>query len=240
MRKYHAPKLAYIFISAILLCFSFGYTYAYFSANAVVEATSKTNRASVAWYHIKPDNSDTDVDGLKIYSSNNTVTLTNSLRHGQYSAIQAQVYKTVTSQGQTTIEPETGSGGTPVSQNVKLAVKNTGDVSIYCRVKLSASYKDANDNTIDISEHLRLVVYLNSEYVYSEDTDYWAYSNGYYYLGESSSSLTKITKNNYVVLADYVYLSPNASADLYGKSISVTITVDAVQSDHITSQDMWI
>lgn len=243
MRKYAIPKFMYIIVSAILLCFSFGYTYAYFSATAMVESTLKMNRVTVNWVHLNAGGQTQSIDSLSVYNNDNVVVLTNDLKHGVYVQMQAQTYKTVTNEEtkETTKVPNVDEGGNNVTTNVKLGIRNNGDVAIYCRIKLTATYIADGGEKEDISSYVKLATYNSgtAKYVFVEDQSSWFINEGYYYYGTTIKNLTQIDASGYIAFANYVYLDPAASTELYGKQVSVTLSLEAVQFEHEAYGSAW-
>ena len=211
------------------MCFSIGYTYAYFSATAVSSGAVKMNRVSVTWINV--DNSYSDIDGLEIYNSSNTITLTNDLKRGVHVPIEAQVYLD-------TGEPKRDDGGNIVTSALKLGLRNAGDVEAYFRLSLVAKYKEDGQDK-DISEYVKLELYKNSTYVEITSNGWFKHTDGYYYLGSSATALTPQAKGAWFPLADYIYLDPTSSAELYDKEVSITLKVEAIQAQHKAHISEW-
>ena len=72
--------------------------------------------------------------------------------------------------------------------------------------------------------------------------DGWFYDNGYYYYGVDYGAykvLTPTGARQGVVIADYVYLQSDIDASIYGSSMSITLTAEAVQTTNNAYKTVW-
>ncbi|MBQ3502188.1 MAG: hypothetical protein IJA72_00790, partial [Clostridia bacterium] len=157
--------------------------------------------------------------------------LTSDLKRGVYVPIEAQTYS---DRGEANFD----NSGNPVTSTLKLGLRNTGDIAIYCRLKLTAQYIDGED-TVDISNYIKLVLYTSSTYKEITANGWFKHTDGYYYLGTSATVLTSTGKGSYFPMADYIYLDPTSSTELYGKEVSVTLKVEAIQAQHGAHISDW-
>lgn len=225
MRKYAIPKYIYILISALLLCFSLGYTYAYFSATAVAEGNVGMNRVQINWIY----GSANDVDDLPIYTGSNTIVLANGLKLGARTPIEVHQY----SAGEKVYD-----NGDPVTVTLNLGLQNSSDVSVYFRIKLTATYEE-NGEDVDISQYVTLESYTGGNYVPITSRGWFYHTDGYYYLGTSASKLTKTAVDDYFMVAGYMYLDPDVGTELYGKEMSISIKAEAIQTEHDAHVSEW-
>lgn len=238
MRKYSIPKCLYIFVSAILLCFSFGYTYAYFSAQDVVSGNAAIYSVDVSWINLSTSS---EIAGSNLYPNNSdTITLANNLVRGAYTHMQSPTYD---NNGAVVKD----NNGNVKLQNVNAAIQNNSQIPIYCRVKLVASYVDASSQTVDITQYVKLGYYSEEagepEFI---TTNSWVYDNttGYYYYAPTGniSNLAEqdaIQPSNGCAVAEYIYLDPSSSTVLYGKDINMTLSVEAVQASNNAYKSVW-
>ncbi len=226
MRKYAIPKYMYILISALLLCFSLGYTYAYFSATAVVEGTVGMHRVQINWIHGAANN----VDGLPIYAGSNTIALANGLKRGVHTPIEVHQY----SEGEKVYDDN----GEPITVALNLGLQNASDVSVYFRIKLTATYENGDD-VVDISQYVILESYTGGNYVPITNRGWFYHTDGYYYLGSSAISLTEKYGGDYFIIAGYMYLDPAVGTEMYGKELSLLLKAEAIQSEHDAYVGEW-
>ena len=220
MRKFAIPKYVYVLLVLMLGVLSIGYTYAYFSSTHMAEAKLQLGYINVVWY-------DNNVSSV-INGENGSIAITaEELDAGKFSKIQ-----TLNEDKSETL-------------NSQLSLLNqNATVSAYCRVKIDAIYtSEGANNSIACGEKcVQLARESSAGTIKVIDENGWFYHDGYYYFGTddgSTKTLTKISANAGVVIATHIYLDPSVSADVYGASMSITLTVEAVQSTNNAYQSVW-
>lgn len=229
MRKYAMPNVIYILLIMILAGLSVGSTYAYFSAIDKATSNLKVHNIDVSWRDANANDSklttwfdDTKTDANEAMS---IAISGDSLRIGHYVEIKAK-----------NIEGK--------DQSVKLKISNFGSTGAYCRIKITATYTNQEGELVECDEDkqwLQLALGDNNE----EDEKTlitesgWFYSDGYYYYGSSIGNFTEIGKNTGVNVADHLYLSSTTGAELYGVSLNIVLTLDAVQSSNKAYESAW-
>ena len=225
------PKAVYILLISILLCLSINYTYAYFSTSRTVESVITLNSINVTW---RDENSNMALF-TTLYDDPNTEDLNESLsiqligeiKRGDYIQLQAKDINLVT-------------------RNIKLHISNTGTTGAYCRLKITGEYTTKAGEEKTCEDGWLQLALDEGDGTKSFITDNgWVYSNGttdgvgYYYYGSSLSSLTTFNKNAGMTLADHLFLSAESSTDMYGVSLRITLTLEAVQSSNNAYKSVW-
>ena len=219
MRKY-SLSYAVCALMAILLMFSLGYTYAYFSATKAVTGNVSLHNVGVQW-----ENGDFELDApiATLFDDPTQIVVKSTLSRGTHCPITA----------------ETKTEG---DIDVILAMRNTGSTPINCRIKINATYVTKNGETKTCGDQW-IKLALSDEYDPSSITfitdNGWVYHNGYYYYGSSTSSLTDVNAGRSVPVADRLYLDPTSNADMYGASVSISIVIEAVQAEHDAYKSEW-
>lgn len=217
MRKYAIPKLAYVFVVAILLILSVGTTYAYFSATHTAVGGGKMHTIDISWR----DANNRNALISSRFENSNAIEITfsdpekNGIRRGEYNKISA-----------VDIDDEL--------IDIKLALANFGSAGAYCRIKIDASYvtksgeqKTCSDGWVQLA--------LNGTLITNSG---WVFEDGYYYY-KTGSALTTIASRTSISVADNLYLSTDASADIMGSQLTIMLTVEAVQNTHNAHTSVW-
>lgn len=222
MRKYAIPRPVYFMIILMLILLSFGSTYAYFSSKVIATADMSMHNVNVAWADMSSE-STFSRDGLisANFSNINDIVLVNKLKRGESVQIQCVDNKNATVD--VFLSVATDEASTPV----------------YCRIKIQATYNNGTED-VDFSEHIQpKYKFPNStgtlENVSIHD---WVYENGYYYY-KQSGNLKSINGNQTIRFANYIYLSEECSADLLGREVSLSFTVEAVQASASAVSSVW-
>lgn len=224
MRKYRIPKALYICLISILVCLSVGYTYAYFSANSSATGKATINVVDVDW-----GNKNGNSVLTSQFADTNTITLVNQLKRGKATKIQC-----------------TDKSGNP--RDVYLTMRNeNGNVDVYCRIKIEATYINKQGQEVDFSQYLRLVNNVGTAEtptyvdIASGATAYWTYENGYYYYKTASTGKMKtVYVGDMINVAEYIFLDSASSVDMYGADVNIKLTLQAVQSSHDAYTSEWI
>ena len=231
MRKYAIPKVAYVMLMLILICLSVGYTYAYFSSTHSASSDVELGQINVKWIDNisgAPITTTFDKTGTTTINEAKSIAITGELKRGDYAEIKAN-----------------DKDGTLTK--VILEIDNTAStVDVYCRIKLTATYTPQGSST---------PVNCNYDWVQLASSDKkvltssgWFYDNGYYYLGAKPKNATdnttiRLTSIQGVtggqIVAEYIYLSPDASASLFGSTINITLKVEAVQTANDAYKTVW-
>ena len=233
MRKYTIPKIAYVMLIAVLGCLSFGYTYAYFSSVAKAENATVLGKINIVW-RTTGDKSST-VAGLFADANNIEISELVTLKRGQYSQLTA-----------------TDKFGDTI--NLKLQVANSGEdasVPAYCRIKIEAKYTPNGGTATDCGDdwiQLALNDGEDNTLITEFDQNGWFYdeTTKYYYYGEKTGSvsspkitLREIPAGESRVLAERIYLSNNASAEMLGAEVKIMLKLEGVQSANKAYQSVW-
>ena len=229
MRKYSIPKAVYGLLIFILICLSISYTYAYFSASDIVTGEITLNSIDVTW---RNENSNmalipTLFDDPTTEDINEalSIQIVSDLKRGDYVQLQAKDIH-------------------GVKQDIKLNISNIGSTGAYCRIKLTGTYitKLGEEKTCE-DDWLNLALGGANDTKKLMTSSGWFYSDasgeGYYYYGSSINSLTELGKNSGLTLADYIFLSAESSTDMYGASLKVILTLEAVQSSNSAYKAVW-
>lgn len=231
MRKYSMPKVVYVLLISILLCLSINYTYAYFSSSKDVSSVITLNSIDVTWRNENANMAllptlfdDPETEDLNEALS---IQIVSELKRGDYVQLQAKDINDVT-------------------QDIKLNISNFGTTGAYCRIKLTGKYttklgekKDCPDTWLNLAlggDNDTKTLMTNSGWFYSTGSSDGV---GYYYYGSSLSSLTELSKNSGITLADYIFLSAESNTDMYGASLTITLTLEAVQSSNNAYKSVW-
>lgn len=197
------------FVLILLLFFSVGYTYAYFSQKASASASLNVYSTSVEWR-----------DGISLDKIGNgkTIALQSTLKRGTYTEIRS-------------------ADGNAISLLISYAEKS-GELASYCRLKLTASYINSSDTVVDCSQYLTLANKKGNTFTNIEDSGNWSYENGYYYY-KTSTGLIKVENEETVSVASYLYLDGSSNADIFGSNISITLTVEMAQVANDGYRAVW-
>ena len=231
MRKYSMPKAVYVILISLLLCLSINYTYAYFSTSRTISSVITLNSINVTW---RDENSNMALF-TTLYDDPTTedlnealsIELIGEIKRGDYIQLQAKDINQVT-------------------RNIKLHISNTGTTGAYCRIKLTGKYTTKAGEERTCEDGWLQLAYDEGNGVKSFITDNgWFYSNessdgvGYYYYGADLDALTALNKNAGMSLADLLFLSAESSTDMYGVSLRITLTLEAVQSSNNAYKSVW-
>ena len=238
MRKHLSLANVCMVLMAILLCFSIGYTYAYFSAVKVATGSAKVGRIDVSWR----DANNNDASIVSTFDNSTTtevnealaIAVKDELRRGEFLEIK-EAAKTDSDVG------------------LKLKIANiTGTVGAYCRVSIDAKYTPKNSTTpVDCPVGwIQLALDTNltdtTDPVLITNSGNWCLYNGYYYYGATSGtgenitlSLTALAAKSGVDVANFIYLSPDASAEIFGSTLSIVLTLEAVQTTNNAYKTVW-
>jgi len=232
MRKYALPKALYVILISLLLCLSINSTYAYFSASNLIESDITLHTIDVTW---RDENSNmalftTLFDDPSTAELNEamSIQIISELRRGDYVQLQAEDIN-----------------GT--ERNIKLNISNIGTTGAYCRMKITGKYttKDGQEKTCK-NGWLKLALANGNNKKFITETG-WFYNDsnpqdnedGYYYYGVDINNLSELTKHSGLTVADYIYLSADSSSDIYGSSLTITLTLETVQSTYNVYKDVW-
>ncbi len=250
MRKYSISKIAYIVLIAMLACLSIGYTYAYFSAQVSAESAVKLGRIDIVWRDkntrayitetmFPDDNGTTKNESL-------TIPVVDPLKRGECTAI-------ATNKGNLKLEVYN-------RNNEDLTI-----VSAYCRIQIQASYIPAGGKEADrvyckdengwfqwFQLASKTGTDENGKNTYSliteKDINSWFYKDGYYYLGTKEYdydlekdvySFVEITPGGGIEVADYIYMSPDADAEMLGATVNIVVKLEAIQANNKAYESMW-
>lgn len=230
MRKYAIPKVAYVLLTLILICLSIGYTYAYFSSYYNATSEVSLGQLDVKWIDSISGNAISTIFDKPGTATNeaNSIAITGELERGGYAEIKAN-----NKEGNLT--------------KVILEIDNTSSsVDVYCRIKLTATYTPQGSNTpVNCNYDWIQLATPNKNVITSSG---WFYDNGYYYLGAKPKNATDNTTISLTsiqgmyggqVVAEYIYLSPDASASLFGSTINITLKLEAVQTTNDAYKSVW-
>lgn len=223
MRKYAIPRPLYFAIILTLILLSFGTTYAYFSSQTVAIADMSMHKVNVAWMDMKSDVNGND-GFVESQFGSLTLNLTNKLQRGQPTHIQCV------------------KSGESKPSEIFLGVNTSGSTTtVYCRIKLVATYINDAGATVDFSDDItpKHKYYSTGEEI--RDVTAWKKDGGYYYYRSSptAKALMTIDRNSTIRFANYLYLSEDCDADLLGRAATVSITVEAVQSSKEATKALW-
>jgi len=238
MRKHLSLVNACMVIMAILLCFSIGYTYAYFSAIKVVTGDAKVARIDVSWR----DANNNDAGIVNTFDNSTTTTVNEALAIDIKGELRRGGFIEIKEEGKTDAQP-----------GLKLKIANiTGTVGAYCRVKIDVKYTPKNTTTVKTCPVGWIQLALDNDLTDTTDPELitdsgnWCLYNDYYYYGELTTSggtptldLTALAAKSGVDVANFIYLSQDADADIFGASLSITLTLEAVQTTHDAYKSVW-
>ncbi|MBQ7880478.1 MAG: hypothetical protein IJ358_01375 [Clostridia bacterium] len=234
MRKYAIPKTMYIALIAILLCFSVGYTYAYFSATKVASASLTLGYIDVTWRD--GNNGDAAFSSTETFDKEST-TDDESLAIGIIGEITRGGYAQITAKN---VSDQT--------RNIMLKMANiNGTVGAYCRIKIDATYTPAGSTEIKQCEDGWVQLAMEQTLITLGD---WCEYNGYYYYGSKTTTttdgvttttfeLTELSKKGGVDVANYLYLSPESSTELYDATLSIIVRLEAIQTTNNACEHEW-
>lgn len=221
MRKYVIPRPIYFMIILTMILLSFGSTYAYFSSKVIATADMSMHNVNVAWADMSSETLARDSLMSNEFSDINNIVLVNKLKRGESVQIQCIDKK-----------------GATVDVFLGVATQDAS-IPVYCRVKIQATYNNGSTD-VDFSEHIQpKYKYPNSTGTLSSVSTYgWVYENGYYYY-KQSGQLKSVNGNQNQRFANYIYLSEECSADLLGREVSLSFTVEAVQANASAVSSAW-
>lgn len=220
MRKFAIPKVMYVLLVLVLGVLSIGYTYAYFSSTYQANAELKLGKIGLVWR-------DNAVNKVINNGANSIAITAEELDAGGFSKILA-----LTDDQSST-------------RDSILELENIdATVPIYCRIKIEAKYTPKGEETpIDCGEQwVQLAFKYGAGNPKLISNNGWFYDNGYYYYGTdngSTKTLSTIGARNGLVIANYIYLSDEVDAEIYGGAISIVLTADAVQTTNMAYQSVW-
>ena len=230
MRKYAIPKTFYAILIALILSLSIGYTYAYFSAYKTADGGASIHNVNVNWYNLY---SLKDMDAE--FGENTTIQVASKLKRGACSTIYL------------------GTEGEDNYQPISLALSSESQIGVYCRVKLEAIYTSKTVTDQDCSEWIKLANNNDDgSYTLLENSGTWIYLNGYYYYGAEDTSTGDKDSNGIGVIpipilneditpvASLLYLDDEqSSADIYGATVTITLTLESVQAANEAYKTWW-
>ncbi|MBQ7798218.1 MAG: hypothetical protein IJ371_03760 [Clostridia bacterium] len=241
MRKYAIPKVAYILLIMLIACLSIGYTYAYFSALSTANSTTSLGSIDIAWRDnnslalmqtLFDDTKTTENEALSIALNSDL-----KLKRGDYTEI-------------------TANNVSGKSSTVKLEMLNDkATIGAYCRIRIDASYKHAEDIEATPCEdgwiQLALADGTTNTLITSNG---WFYHKatgseyGYYYYGTKTTDtqtgtttfkLTELKKGQGQVVADRLFLSADSPSEILGSSVKIVLTLEGIQTTNKAYEDVW-
>ncbi|MBO5910256.1 MAG: hypothetical protein J6Q15_01970 [Clostridia bacterium] len=231
MRKYAIPKIAYILLILMLTCVTIGNTYAYFSSHATANSNVTLGKISIEWQ-------DYTSEALipSLFDDPTAIAISGDLTRGEYTSIQART--------KTDAEDET--------TEVSLAMSNVdGTINAYCRIGIVAKYTPKNLTTEITCENgwIQLALKNAKSGVTKLITDNgWFYYNGYYYYGSETKdgegnvtarTLTELECGTSQEVANNLFLSDSAASNMFGASVSITLTLEGIQTTNDAYQYAW-
>lgn len=234
MRKYSIPKIMYVLLILMIASLSIGSTYAYFSAIATANGTLSMGKIEIEWVdnnknatikYLFDDNTTEDTNEAL------SISISGRLKRGDYTQILSK-----------------DSEGNDVP--IKLEISNAnGLVSAYCRMKITATYKQIDGTVTPCSnEWLQLaladeddpnnktfITNLDNGWVFNEYDKYYYYgivSNDVYILRELEAGAGQL-------VADYLYLSSDVPSSLLGSEMHIILTLEAVQTANNAYKTLW-
>lgn len=242
MRKYAIPKIAYILLAIVLTCLSIGGTYAYFSAKYTANSNVTLGKISIAWKDFTKDayipSLFDDVNAIAIDS-------TTPLKRGEYTSIKALL-------------PKDNEEDADKFIDLSLAMSNVdATVGAYCRIEIVAKYiinnteteQDCNAGDVQLALNSSLITKIQVNEVTGESYEFgWFEDNGYYYYGNAtkdadgnitSATLKELTSGATTLIANQLYLSPNANADMLDSSMTIMLTLEGVQTTNEAYKSVW-
>ena len=220
MRKFAIPKFVYVLLVLMLGVLSIGYTYAYFSSKYQASAAIQMGKIGLVWR-------DNAVDKL-INNGANSISITaEELDAGAFSKILAL----------------TDDQSSTRDSVLELENKDA-TVAIYCRIKIDATYTPKDEEVqVNCGEQwIQLAYKYGASNPKLISNDGWFYDNGYYYYGTdngASKTLSPIDARSGLVVANYIYLSADVDAEIYGGAMSIVLTAEAVQTTNNAYQSVW-
>lgn len=202
-------SLATAFVMLLLMFCSIGYTYAYFSQKASATANLGVYKTEIKWLD----------ESYSAVGDGNTIALKSHLKRGAYTQIQ------------------NAEKSTPMTLHLNY-IEETASLPSYCRIKLTATYTNSANQTKDCSQYITLANLEGSTYTKLQDEDNWSYENGYYYY-KDSTGLIKLNNEDVVFVAEYLYLDGDISADVFGASVTITLTAEVAQSANDGYKSVW-
>ena len=233
MRKYTIPKITYVLLALILSCLSIGYTYAYFSARHTANANVTLGKISILWKDLETDGYISSLFGEDVSAI--SISTDGGIKRGEYTPIKA-------------ILPQEGANGEPQFANLQLGMSNdfNATVGAYCRIQIVAQYTPQGSSTAIDCEDGWVQLGINSKLITENG---WFEDNGYYYCGRVDTSdsegnitkatLTEVSSGTAELVANQIYLSPDASAELLGSNLSITLILDGVQTTNGAYGQVW-
>lgn len=228
MRKYTIPRFAYVLLVLLLATLSFGYTYAYFSSYYDTHIGANMGVIGMEWW-------DSSINA-KINNGNSSISVNaQTFTSGEFSQIIAPDVNDATKTRQSTLQIKN------VNTDNGLPAPT---VDVFCRISITGTYTPAGSTEVkNCGADWIQPAYkgTSSTAKLLTQTGNWVYDNGYYYLGTALNvdSLISVPANQYVIVADHLYLSPDADADIFGASVTITIRVDALQTTNKAYQTLW-
>ena len=220
MRKFAIPKVMYVLLILMLGVLSIGYTYAYFSSSHQTSAQLTLGKIGLVWR-------DNAVNKVINNGANSIAITAEELDAGGFSKILALT------------EDQSS------TRDSILELENiNGTVPIYCRIKIEAMYTPKGEEiAVDCGEQWVQLAFKNgagNPKLISNNG--WFYNDGYYYYGTdngSTKTLRTIGARSGLVIANYIYLSEDVDAEIYGGAISIVLTAEAVQTTNNAYQAVW-
>lgn len=240
MRKYAIPKVVYVLLIALLSCLSIGYTYAYFSNTALANSNVSMGKINVIW----TDSAQNGKPITDVFANTASIPLTGELKRGEYT-------------------PLTALDKNGDSKTVKLQIYNymgtnpeapEATVGAYCRLKINATYTPEGGTETEFSqEWIKLSLNINSNDIFiTELARYqyrgWVYLDGYYYFGQTTTNfetgkdyiqLHQLSVGGGQLVADKIYLSPQATSVLFGAEVKITLTLEGIQTTNGAYNTKW-
>lgn len=243
MRKYTIPKIAYVLVVMLLSCLSIGSTYAYFSAKHTASSNLTLGKISIAWKDYVKDayipSLFDDVQAIVIDKET-------KLQRGQYTSIKSLL-------------PKENEEDDDEFIDLSLAMSNVdATTSAYCRIEIIAKYTlnnapstqyDCDDGTVQLALNDSLITQVQVNEVSGERYESgWFEHNGYYYYGNATkdvdgnitrATLKELSVGETKLIANQLYLSTNADAEMLGASMTIMLTLEGVQTAHDAYKTVW-
>ena len=126
-----------------------------------------------------------------------------------------------------------------------------GTINAYCRIGIVAKYTPKNLTTEITCENgwIQLALKNAKSGVTKLITDNgWFYYNGYYYYGSETKdgegnvtarTLTELECGTSQEVANNLFLSDSAASNMFGASVSITLTLEGIQTTNDAYQYAW-
>ena len=115
-----------------------------------------------------------------------------------------------------------------------------GTVGAYCRIKIDATYIPVGSTEVKQCEDGWIQLAMDKTLITAGD---WCEYDGYYYYGSKNGTtltLTELSKKGGVDVANYLYLSPDSSIELYDATLSIIVRLEAIQTTNSAAYYEWV